>query len=93
MTSPLCITEGEDSASIDMLTLALNAQNWPAAKYLIHRTLRNSLHLDDYKLDNTNKNKDYQLKGYQATRKSKEPFKIHLEYFIEEIKTKGGVFF
>ena len=41
------------------------------------------------RLDATNKNKEHQLKGFQATKKNKDPWKIHLEYFIEEIDTKG----
>ena len=97
MTTPIHYTSNPDdldsSTSVDLLTCALNAHNWPAAKYLIHTQLSQSLTLEDYKeLDNTNKNKDYQIKGYHATKKSKDPWKIHVEYFIEEINTKGAGF-
>ena len=83
--------ELDSSTSVDLLTCALNAHNWPAARYLIHTQLGHSLTLEEYKeLDNTNKNKEYQIKGYHATRKSKDPWKIHVEYFVEEINTKGS---
>lgn len=98
MTTPIHYTSNPDdlesSTSVDLLTCALNAHNWLAAKYLIHTQLSQSLTLEDYKeLDNTNKNKDYQIKGYHATKKSKDPWKIHVEYFIEEINTKVALDF
>ena len=92
MTTPLYmqIPGGIGHVSFDMLTCALNAQNWDAAKYIMNNYFKDSLTLKCSE-DSTNK-REHQRNSCIQTRKFKPPYLIHMEYFIEEIESKGNYF-
>ena len=91
MTTPLYMPTpgGIGHVSFDMLTCALNAQNWDAAKYIMNIYFKDSLTLKCAE-DSTNK-REHQRNSCIQTRKFKPPYLIHMEYFIEEIDSKGTI--
>ena len=93
MTTPLYMQTpgGIGHVSFDMLTCALNAQNWDAAKYIMNIYFKDSLTLKCAE-DSTNK-REHQRNSCLQTRKFKPPYLIHMEYFIEEIESKGKISF
>jgi len=93
MTTPLYMQTpgGNGHVSFDMLTCALNAQNWDAAKYIMNIYFKDSLTLKCAE-DSTNK-REHQRNSCIQTRKFKPPYLIHMEYFIEEIESKVALDF
>ena len=74
--------------SIDPLVYAINNQNLLVARYHIHTYFESSLSFKHRTTDDTNR-KEHQANAFNTACRYKPPYLIHLEYFIEEIKTKG----